>query len=100
MLLWIIVFIGILLLTDGLCFLVKNYKHEKYIQKYGVLSYIGLFLIVLGVILLMEPVFTKLPGSLPGFVPYFIILFILMIASRLLLKPTFLKNKYKFRGEI
>ncbi|GAA0699263.1 hypothetical protein GCM10008904_04410 [Paraclostridium ghonii] len=92
MLLWIMVFTGILIFIPGIYFLTKNYKQGKYIKKYGELSYIGLGLIVLGVILLMEPVFTKLPGSLSGVLPAFIALFIFMIASRLLLKPAFLKK--------
>ncbi|WP_250675362.1 hypothetical protein LZ906_004380 [Paraclostridium ghonii] len=52
----------------------------------------GLSLIVLGVILLMEPVFTKLPGILAGVLPVIITLFIFRIASQLLLKPKFLKK--------
>lgn len=92
MLLWIMVFIGILIFISGIYFLTKNYKQGKYIKKYGELSYMGLSLIVLGVILLMEPVFTKLPGILAGVLPVIITLFIFRIASQLLLKPKFLKK--------
>ena len=92
MILWSMVFIGVVLFTYGLYFLVKNYKHGKYIKKYGVLSYIGLVLIVFASILLMQPVFTKLPRTSSGLLPFFISLGIFMIASRLLLKPTFLKK--------
>ncbi|MDB8803687.1 hypothetical protein [Romboutsia sp. 1001216sp1] len=92
MLLWIMVFLGTLLFVVGLYFIVKNYKDGKYIKKYGVISYIGLGIAVLGTILLMEPVFTKLPPNLSGVVPSFISLAIFMVAAQLLLKPTFLKK--------
>lgn len=95
MLLWIMVFVGILMFVSGLYFLIKNYRNGKYVEKYGTLSYIGLCLTILGIIILMEPVFKNLSGNSSGIVPYFIGLFISYIASRLLLKPAFLKSKYK-----
>lgn len=85
-------FLGILTFIVGLYFLVKNYKDGKYIKKYGVISYIGLGIAVLGAILLMEPIFTKLPPNLSGVLPSFISLAIFMVSAKLLLKPTFLKK--------
>lgn len=93
MILWILVCGGILTFLLGMYFLVKNYKHEKYSKGYGLLSYVGLGLAVLGVILLMEPVFKSLPGNFSNMAPLGIAMCIFIIAGKLLLKPTFLKNK-------
>ena len=89
MLLWIMMFTGSLIFVCGLYFLIKNYKDGKYIKKYGLLSYIGLAIVVLGSILLMEPVFTNLPGNLPKVMPFAISLLTFMISAQLLLKPVF-----------
>ena len=75
-------------------FLIKNYKQGKFIKIYGQFAYWGLGIAVLGVILLMEPIFTKLPVNLSGIVPWAIAMSIFTVAGHLLLKPTFLKNKY------
>ena len=64
MILWILVFAGILIFSSGFIFLVKNYKDGKYSYGYGLLSYTGFAMVLLGVILLMEPIFTSLPGNL------------------------------------
>ncbi len=61
-----------------------------------IISFTGLGIVHLGAILLMEPVFLKLPGILPGIVA----IFIFRILGQLLLKPTFLKNKYEFIDHI
>ena len=95
MLLWVIVFVGILIFISGLYFLVKNYKDGKYIKKYGLLTYTGLIVALIGIILLNEPVITSLPGNLPTTVLLVIVIFTSMIASKLLLEPTFFKNKVK-----
>ena len=93
MILWILVCGGILTFLLGIYFLIKNYKHGKYSKGYGLLSYLGLAMAVLGVILLMEPVFKSLPGNLSNMAPLGIAMCIFIIAGKLLLKPTFLKNK-------
>ena len=93
MILWIMVFVGILLFVSGLYFLVKNYKDGKYIEGYGYLSYAGFAMVLFGGILLMEPVFTSLPGNFSKSVPLGIIMCTCTIAGKLLLKPTFLRNK-------
>ena len=95
MLLWIMVFVGTLIFVSGLYLLVKNYKDGKYIKGYGLLTYAGLAMVLLGVILLMEPVFTSLSGNLPKTVPLVIAICTCIIASKLLLEATFLKNKIK-----
>ncbi|MCC3868271.1 hypothetical protein [Terrisporobacter mayombei] len=95
MLLWIIVFVGTLIFVSGLYLLIKNYKDGKYIIGYGLLTYAGVAIVLLGVILLMEPVFTSLPGNLPITLPLVIDILICIIASKLLFEPTFLKNKTK-----
>lgn len=95
MILWIIVFVGTLIFLSGLYFLIKNYKDGKYIKGYGLLTYAGVVIVLLGVILLMEPVFTSLPGNLPKTLPLIIAILIGIIASKLLLEPTFFKNKIK-----
>ena len=95
MLLWIIVFVGTLILVSGLYLLIKNYKDGKYTKGYGLLTYAGVTIVLLGVILLMEPVFTSLPGNLPKTLPLVIAISTGIIASKLLLEPTFLKNKVK-----
>lgn len=64
MLLWTMVIIGTSLFVFGLYFLIKNYKTGESIKLYGNLAYLGLALVVLGTILLMEPLFTKLPQNL------------------------------------
>lgn len=46
MFLWIMVFVGVLILVPSLYLLVKNYKNGKYIKRYGALTYTG-FVIVL-----------------------------------------------------
>lgn len=93
MILWFLVFVGILILATGIYFLVINYRNGKYIKGYGLLSYLGFCMILLGSILLMEPIFTSLPGNLGNTAPWVITMFSCIIASNLLLKPTFLKNK-------
>lgn len=93
MILWILVFAGILILVLGIYFLVKNYKHGKYSKGYGLLSYVGFAMVLLGVILLMEPIFTSLPGNFSRTGPWGIAMCTSIIAGKLLLKPTFLKNK-------
>ena len=64
MILWLLVFVRILILITGIYFLVINYRDEKYIKGYGLLSYLGFGMVLLGGILLMEPIFTSLPGNL------------------------------------
>ena len=93
MILWILVFAGILIFSSGIYFLVKNYKDGKYSYGYGLLSYTGFTMVLLGVILLMEPIFTSLPGNLANIAPSVITMFICIIVGKLLLKPTFLKSK-------
>lgn len=93
MLLWIMVFGGVLMFFSGLYFLVKNYKNGKYIKGYGLLADVGVLMILLGVILLMEPVFTSLPGKLSMTVPLVIATFTIIISSKLLLEPIFFKKK-------
>lgn len=93
MLLSAMVFMGILVFIPSIYLLIKNYKCGKYIKIYGLLSYFGLFIAYLGVILSMEPVFIKLPGILPGILPFVMTMLIFSILGKLLLKPTFLKNK-------
>lgn len=93
MILWIMVFIGILIFALGLYFLVKNYKDGRYIKRYGYISYIGFSMILLGGILLMEPVFTRLPGNFSNSLPWGIAMVACIIASSLLLKPRFLRGK-------
>lgn len=95
MLLLIIVFIGSLILASGLYLLIKNCNGGIYIKGYGLLTYAGVAIVILGVILLMEPVFTSLPGNFPITLPLVIATLICIIASKLLLEPTFLKNKVK-----
>ena len=93
MLLWGMIFVGILLFGIGLYFMVKNYKKGRYIKGYGLMSYIGLGIVLLGVILIMEPLFTSLPGNLPNTLPWGISMIVFIISGNLLLKPTFLKQK-------
>lgn len=93
MLLSVMIFMGILVFIPSMYLLVKNYKCRKYIKIYGLLSYFGLFIAYLGVILSMESVFMRLPGILPGILPFFITILIFSILSKLLLKPAFLKKK-------
>ena len=93
MLLLIITFCGILMFVLGLHLLIKNYKDGKYIKKYGLLTYAGLIIVLLGMISLNEHVITSLLGDLSRTLPLVIIISICMIASKLLLEPTFLKDK-------
>jgi uncharacterized protein (DUF983 family) len=95
MLLRIMVFVGTLIFVSGLYLLVKNYKNGKDIKGYGLLTYTGFAMMLLGVILLMEPVFTSLPGNFPKTVPLVIAISASIIASKLLLEPTFFRNKVK-----
>jgi CXXC-20-CXXC protein len=95
MILWIMVFLGTLIFVSGLYLLIKNYNNGNYIKAYGFLTYAGFAMVLLGVILLMEPVFTSLSGNLPKTVPLVIAISTSIIASKLLLEPTFLKNKIK-----
>ena len=74
-------------------FFIKNYKDGKYSYRCGLLSYIGFVMVLLGVILLMEPIFTSLPGNLANIAPSVITMFTCIIVGKLLLKPTFLKSK-------
>jgi uncharacterized protein (DUF983 family) len=89
------VFVGTLIFVSGLYLFVKNYKDGKYIKGYGSLTYAGFVMMLLGVILLMEPVFTSLPGNLPKTVPLVIAMSAGIIANTLLLEPTFFKSKIK-----
>ena len=93
MILWFLVFVGILILVTGIYFLVINYREGKYVKGYGLLSYIGFCMVLLGGILLMEPIFTSLPGNLGNTAPWGIAMFASLIVGKLLLKPTFLKSK-------
>ena len=93
MILWILVFVGILMLATGIYLLVVNYRHGKYIKGYGLLSYVGFGMVLLGGILLMEHIFKSLPGNLANTAPWGIAMFASIIASKLLLQPTFLKSK-------
>ena len=93
MLLLIITFCGILMFVLGFHLLIKNYKDGKYIKKYGLLTYAGLIIVLLGMISLNEHVITSLLGDLSRTLPLVIIISICMIASKLLLEPTFLKDK-------
>lgn len=87
MLLWTMVIGGALIFTLGIYFLLKNYKAGKYVKRYGNIAYGGLGILVLGIILLMEPIFTKLPQNISGVVPAFIAIVIFIIAGQFLLKP-------------
>ena len=93
MFLWIMIFIGTLLFALGLYNLIKNYRIGKYNKKYGLISYTGFSIALIGALLLMEPIFISLPGNLSTALPCFIPRFTCIILSQLLLKPTFLKNK-------
>ena len=93
MILWILVFTGILIFVSVIYFLVKNYKDGKYSKGYGLLSYTGFGMVLLVIILLMEPIFTSLPGNFSNTAPWGIAMCISTIVGNLLLKPTFLKNK-------
>lgn len=93
MFLWIMIFIGTLLFALGLYNLIKNYRIGKYNKKYGLISYTGFSIALIGALLLMEPIFISLPENLSTALPCFILLFTCIILSQLLLKPTFLKNK-------
>lgn len=93
MILWVLVFTGILIFASGIYFLVKNYRDGKYSYKYGLLSYTGFAMLLLGVVLLMEPIFIKLPGNWGNIAPIIITMFTGIIIGKLLLKPTFLKSK-------
>ena len=93
MILWILVIAGILILVSGIYFLVKNYKDGKYSKGYGLISYIGFSMILLGVILLMEPIFISLPGNFSKTAPWGIATCTCIIVGQLLLKPTFLRSK-------
>ena len=93
MILWILVFAGTLIFSTGIYLLVVNYRAGKYIKGYGLLSYIGFGMVLLGGILLMEPIFKTLPGNLANTAPWGIAMFASIIASKLLLQPTFLKSK-------
>lgn len=93
MILWILVFVGILMFVSGVYFLVKNYKDGNYNEGYRLLSYIGFSMMLLGVILLMEPIFISLPGNFANIAPWVIAMCTSIVASKLLLKPTFLRNK-------
>lgn len=95
MILWVLVVAGILILATGIYFLAINYRNGKYIKGYGLLAYLGLGMMLLGGILLMEPIFTSLPGNLSKTVPVGITMFVTIIAGQLLLKPRFLKHKSK-----
>lgn len=89
MLLWIMVIIGLCIFGFGVYSLIKNYKYGKYMRIYGECAYWGLGIVVLGGILLMEPVFTKLPGTLSTMLPFWITISIFMVVTRLLLKLKF-----------
>ncbi|WP_455538009.1 hypothetical protein [Terrisporobacter sp.] len=89
MLLLVMFFIGVLIFIPSIYLFIKNYKMGKYIKRYGLISYFGLAIAYLGVILSMESIFRKLPGILPVFMT----LIIFIVLGKLLLKPTFLKNK-------
>ena len=93
MLLSAMIFMGILVFIPSMYLLIKNYKCGRHIKRYGLLSYYGLFIAYLGVILSMESVFRRLPGILPGILPVFMTMLIFGILAKLLLKPTFLKKK-------
>ncbi|EQK40102.1 putative membrane protein [[Clostridium] bifermentans ATCC 638] len=95
MILWFLVISGILILVSGIYFLVTNYRQGKYIKGYGLLSYVGFVMVLLGAILLMEPIFITLPGNFSNIAPVVITMFTCAIAGKLLLKPTFLRNKNK-----
>lgn len=93
MILCFLVVVGILILVTGIYFLAINYREGKYIKGYGLLSYLGFGMVLLGGILLMEPIFTSLPGNLSNTAPWGITMCASIIVGQLLLKPTFLKNK-------
>lgn len=93
MILWVLVVVGILILVTGVYFLAINYRDGKYIKGYGLLSYLGFGMMLLGGILLMEPIFISLPGNLSNTAPWGITICTSIIVGQLLLKPTFLKNK-------
>ena len=93
MILWVLVVLGGLILYTGIYFLVMNYRDGKYIKGYGLLAYIGFGMILLGGILLMEPIFTSLSENLSKTLPVGITMFSTIIVGQLLLKPRFLKNK-------
>ncbi|MCU9816554.1 hypothetical protein [Paraclostridium sp. AKS73] len=95
MILWFLVIAGILILVSGIYFLVTNYRQGKYIKGYGLLAYTGFGMILLGGILLMETIFTSLPGNLSKTLPVGITMITCAIVGKLLLKPTFLRNKNK-----
>lgn len=95
MILWFLVIAGILILVSGIYFLVTNYRQGKYIKGYGLLSYVGFVMVLLGAILLMEPIFITLPGNFSNIAPVGITMFTCAIVGKLLLKPTFLRNKNK-----
>ena len=92
MILWILVFAGILIFSSGIYFLVKNYKDGKLVMGYGLLSYTGFAMVLLGVILLMEPIFTSLPGNLANMHQVYITMFICIIVGKLLLKTNIFKK--------
>ena len=50
-------------------------------------------MVLLGRILLMEPIFTSLQGNLANTAPWGITMFASLIVGKLLVKPTFLKSK-------
>ena len=93
MLLKIVVTVGILIFISGLYLLVKNYKNGKYIKGYGLLAYVGLSIVLVGTPILMEPIFKSLSGNLSIILPMVIVIFTSILGRKLLLEPTFLKNK-------
>lgn len=93
MLLKIMVFVGILIFISGFFLLIKNYKNGKYIKGYGLLAYVGISMVLVGTIILMEPIFKSLSKNLSIILPMVIVICSATIARKLLLEPTFLKNK-------
>lgn len=90
---WILFLMGIVLFGFAFRLFRKNNKDKNSLRLYGLLSYISLAIAIIGMTLIMKPIYMRLPNDLASLIPSAIGVTIIIIASHFLIKPGFDEKK-------
>ena len=90
---WILFLMGIVLFVFTFRLFRKNNKDKNSLKLYGLLSYISLAIAIIGMTLIMKPIYMRLPDDLASLIPSAIGVAIIIIASHFLIKPGFAEKK-------
>lgn len=90
---WILFLVGIVLFVFTFRLFRKHHKDKNSLRLYGILSYISLAIVIIGMTLIMKPIYMRLPNDLASLIPSAIGVTIIIIASHFLIKPGFDEKK-------